>query len=500
MTRCRRLEEALEAAELDAIPRPEAQDKLVVPTREGKPQDIAALQGDELVLVAHAARDPRGRAAAARAALALRRLRGRRLRAHGRDGRPHGDRRRPPATRPTIAHDAKALTEVPRNLVFDTEVAAYLLDPARRGYPLDEVAEERGLAAETDDDLATTAVLVKLVADQQRPQIARARPDRPAERHRAPARPRPPRDREARHQARHPRARDRLHPHQGRRDRARARDLGPRGRGVRAGLARSSSAWSCSRSSASRRKRRGKTGYSTDARVLQAIRDEHEIIPKIERHRELSKLAQTYLDALPNWVGPDGRLHTTFEQVTASTGRLSSVNPNLQNIPIRTETGREIRACFIAEPGNVLLSRRLQPGRAARARPHRQRAGAARHLPQGRGRAHRDRERRLRAPARAARRRHALEGQDGQLRDRLRPLRLRPRRPPADRAGRGAGVHRPLPRALPGRRPVHEGRGDAGRGARLRDARCSAAAARSPRSARATGRRASSASGSRSTR
>ena len=55
-------------------------------------------------------------------------------------------------------------------------------------------------------------------------------------------------------------------------------------------------------------------------------------------------------------VGPDGRLHTTFEQVTAATGRLSSINPNLQNIPIRTETGREIRACFVAEPGNVLLS------------------------------------------------------------------------------------------------------------------------------------------------
>ena len=104
------------------------------------------------------------------------------------------------------------------------------------------------------------------------------------------------------------------------------------------------------------RKRRGKTGYTTDARVLQAIRDEHEIIPKIERYRELSKLEQTYLDALPNWIGDDGRLHTTFEQTTAATGRLSSINPNLQNIPIRTETGREIRACFIPEPGNVLLS------------------------------------------------------------------------------------------------------------------------------------------------
>ena len=104
------------------------------------------------------------------------------------------------------------------------------------------------------------------------------------------------------------------------------------------------------------RKRRGKTGFSTDNRVLEAIRDEHEIVPKIIRYRELSKLAQTYLDALPNWIGEDGRLHTTFDQMTAATGRLSSVNPNLQNIPIRTETGREIRACFIPEPGNVLLA------------------------------------------------------------------------------------------------------------------------------------------------
>jgi DNA polymerase-1 len=104
------------------------------------------------------------------------------------------------------------------------------------------------------------------------------------------------------------------------------------------------------------RKRRGKTGFSTDARVLQAIRDEHPIIPKIERFRELSKLAQTYLDALPAWIGEDGRLHTTFLQTSTTTGRLASINPNLQNIPIRTETGREIRACFVAEPGNILLS------------------------------------------------------------------------------------------------------------------------------------------------
>ena len=105
------------------------------------------------------------------------------------------------------------------------------------------------------------------------------------------------------------------------------------------------------------RKRRGKTGYSTDARVLQAIRDEHEIVPKIERWRELTKLASTYLDALPAY---DRRrrppAHDARCRPTTATGRLSSINPNLQNIPIRTEIGREIRACFVAEPGNVLLS------------------------------------------------------------------------------------------------------------------------------------------------
>ncbi len=104
------------------------------------------------------------------------------------------------------------------------------------------------------------------------------------------------------------------------------------------------------------RKRRGKTGFSTDARVLQAIRDEHPIIPRIERFRELTKLAQTYLDALPLLLGDDGRLRTTFIQTAAATGRLSSINPNLQNIPIRTELGREVRACFVAEEGNVLVA------------------------------------------------------------------------------------------------------------------------------------------------
>jgi DNA polymerase-1 len=105
------------------------------------------------------------------------------------------------------------------------------------------------------------------------------------------------------------------------------------------------------------RKRRGKTGFSTDARVLAQIRDEHEIVEKIENWRELTKLKNTYLDSLPELIDPEtGRVHTTFNQASTTTGRLSSTNPNLQNIPIRTEIGRPVRACFVAEAGNRLLS------------------------------------------------------------------------------------------------------------------------------------------------
>jgi len=102
--------------------------------------------------------------------------------------------------------------------------------------------------------------------------------------------------------------------------------------------------------------RKGKTGYSTDTRVLRTIRGEHEIVPVIEEWREYSKLLNTYLGPLPSLLGEDGRLHTTINQTVAATGRLSTSNPNLQAIPIRTELGREIRSAFVAEPGWKLVS------------------------------------------------------------------------------------------------------------------------------------------------
>jgi DNA polymerase-1 len=103
--------------------------------------------------------------------------------------------------------------------------------------------------------------------------------------------------------------------------------------------------------------RKGKTGYSTDTRVLRSLRVEHEIVPVLEEWREYSKLLNTYLGPLPSLISPaDGRLHTTFNQTVAATGRLSTSSPNLQSIPIRTELGRQIRSAFVAEDGFRLLS------------------------------------------------------------------------------------------------------------------------------------------------
>ena len=97
--------------------------------------------------------------------------------------------------------------------------------------------------------------------------------------------------------------------------------------------------------------------YSTAAGVLEKLQGQHEIIDLILEQRSLAKLISTYVDALPGLVNPQtGRLHTNYNQIGISTGRLSSSNPNLQNIPIRTEQGREIRRAFVAEPGHQLIA------------------------------------------------------------------------------------------------------------------------------------------------
>ena len=349
----RRLEEALDAAESAAIPRPEAATARVVATRKGTAADVGKLSGAQLALVVLEPEIPEGEL--------LARESGWRFGAYA--GGPHalvGEVEDPAllvaaaGDRPVIAHDAKALGEVPRNLFWDTEVAAYLLDPARRGYPLDELCEERGMAVEADDPQAALAVLAHELAGRQREQVVErglegllreielplVRVLRECEKAGVKV------DTELLEQF-------------GRRIRADAAELEREiwelaGEEFMIGSTQQLAEVLFVKLGLSR-KRRGKTGFSTDARVLQAIRDEHPIIPKIERWRELTKLAQTYLEQLTA-LGPDGRLHTTLQQTNTATGRLSSINPNLQNIPIRTETGREIRACFVAEPGSTLIS------------------------------------------------------------------------------------------------------------------------------------------------
>lgn len=102
--------------------------------------------------------------------------------------------------------------------------------------------------------------------------------------------------------------------------------------------------------------RRGKTGYSTDADQLRKIRNQHEIIPKIEEYRELFKLKTTYADSLPKLIDDDGRIRTNFNQAITATGRLSSSDPNLQNIPKKGELADGIREAFVAKKGFQLVS------------------------------------------------------------------------------------------------------------------------------------------------
>ncbi|MFY8149763.1 MAG: DNA polymerase I [Prochlorococcaceae cyanobacterium] len=106
-----------------------------------------------------------------------------------------------------------------------------------------------------------------------------------------------------------------------------------------------------------KKSRRTKTGWSTDAAVLEKLEDDHPVVPLVLEHRTLSKLRSTYVDALPALVEPEtGRVHTDFNQAVTATGRLSSSNPNLQNIPVRTEFSRRIRKAFLPQEGWTLIS------------------------------------------------------------------------------------------------------------------------------------------------
>ena len=260
-----------------------------------------------------------------------------------------------PGTRPALAHDAKSLGEVPPVLAHDTEIGAYLLEPARRAYPFRELCEERGLAADSPTrPPPTPCSSTRSPAGSARRSAGAGSPIC-----------------SSRSSCRSSRLLRKMELAGLKLDTERLREISTRvkaeadtlereiyelaGEEFTLGSPRQLEEILFGKLGLSR-KRRGKTGYSTDARVLQAIRTEHAIIPRIERWRELTKLAQTYLDALPEYIGSDGRLHTTFNQTAATTGRLCSNNPNLQNIPIRTELGREIRACFVAEPGHLLVS------------------------------------------------------------------------------------------------------------------------------------------------
>jgi DNA polymerase I len=349
----RRLEEAF--GDDAAAPAPEAERTVTAAVRRATLADISALPGSaELAIVAHAPetpegelvpRDDRWRFAAATPGGAVL------------TGECDGPESLVAAVgeRPVTAHDAKALREVPPNLAHDTMLGAYLLEPARRAFPLRELVEERGLAAAVEDPAAADAVLLRELAAWQREKIDERGLTHLIDEVELPLV----------HVLRDvERAGVKLNVE-------RLHGVGTRVREEIGGLEQG--IWEDAGEEfvigspqqlgqilfeklGLSRKRRGKTGFSTDARVLQAIRTEHPIVPKIERWRELNQLTKTYLDVLPQLVDERGRIHTTFDQAIASTGRLSSRDPNMQNVPVRTELGREIRGCFEAEEGHLLLS------------------------------------------------------------------------------------------------------------------------------------------------
>ncbi len=350
----RRLEEALGSADA-AAPAEAGERELTARVRRTSLADVARLPIEtEVAVAARAPATPEGALFAADGAWTWGVYPGGAEVLAGGGGRPE-DLVAAVGARPVVAHDAKSLGEVPARLVHDTEVAAYLLEPAARAYPLRELAADRGLAAALDDEAAVDALLVHALAVWQREEVRGRGLTWLLEEVELPL---------VRVLREMEQAGLKL-------DTVRLREISARVQEEADALEREiyeMCGVEFTLGSPKQleevlfgtlglsRKRRGKTGYSTDARVLQAIRHEHPVIEKIERWRELNQLAKTYLEALPALIAGDGRIHTTFNQTAATTGRLSSNNPNLQNIPIRTPLGREIRACFVAEPGSLLVS------------------------------------------------------------------------------------------------------------------------------------------------
>jgi DNA polymerase-1 len=262
-----------------------------------------------------------------------------------------------------VAHDFKSLPRLTMEPAEDTMIAAYLIDPGRPGFPVDELASEYGVepipTPETDEE---TAALVRRAEAARRlgPLLRERLVERGTEHlYRSIELPltavlaamedagvRIDTYRMGEITAR---LRDRVEELE-----ARAHELA--GEEFMLGSTQQVARVLFEKLGLTPG-RKGKTGYSTDTRVLRTIRGEHEIVSVLEEWREYSKLLNTYLEPLPSLISErDGRLHTTFNQTVASTGRLSTTNPNLQAIPIRTDLGREIRSAFVAEQGHRLLS------------------------------------------------------------------------------------------------------------------------------------------------
>ncbi len=374
----RRLEEALGEGE-EAAPRERPSEEIAVTAREVPVAELGALEGDLVAIAAERPR-PAGEQEGQEAldvALPTGPLR---VAAYAGGGEvlvgeaetvaalalARGDR-------PLVAHDWKSIATIDGSfesppLQHDTMVAAYLIDPAGRAYPLGELCDQEGLGAKVlgpggepgeatprADGIAERAVITRALAERQRARLEEEGLTRLFREVELPL---------VEVLVEMERAGVKLDVSQVRTIAERiGEQVGQLEREIwelaeeefTIGSPQQLSAVLFDKLRLSK-KRRGKTGFSTDARVLQAIRDEHEIVPRIEQWRELSKLKSTYLDAFPDLLADDGRLHTTFNQTATTTGRLSSTNPNLQNIPIRTEQGREIRACFVAEEGCTLVS------------------------------------------------------------------------------------------------------------------------------------------------